>query len=144
MSDNLLHLDIIDQEKQLLSRDVEMVLVPTEMGQIGILPGHISLFASLEAGELIVTNNGKESIFAVSGGFVDVNHDKVTILANSAIDSQNIDIKKVEEAKKKAQETMNKKQLSEREYKLAEADLRRAILELKVAKKRHYKAKQSL
>lgn len=143
MSDNRLHLDIIDQEKQLLSQDVEMILAPTQMGQIGLLPGHISLFASLEAGELIITRNGKEDIFAVSGGFLDVNQDKVTVLANSAIHSQDIDVKKVEAAKKKAQETMNKQQLSQREYKLAEADLRRAILELKVAKKRHYKANQA-
>lgn len=134
---NRLHLDIISQESQLLSQDVEMVLIPSEMGQVGILPGHISLFASLQAGELIFTADEKTEIYAVTGGFVDVNQDKVTILANSAIREKDIDIKKMEEAKKKAQETMKNK-LSAREYKIVEANLRKAILELKVAKKRRH------
>ncbi len=132
-----LHLDIISQEEQLLSEDVDMVLVPSDMGQIGILPGHISLFASLDEGELIIITDKKHDIFAVTGGFIDVNQDKVTILANSAIRAKNINVKKVEEAKKKALETM-KNELSDRDYKIAEADLRKAVLELRVAKKRRH------
>jgi len=140
-----LHLDIISQEKQLLSQDVDMVLVPSNMGQVGILPGHISLFASLEEGELIIITGSTHDVFAVTGGFLDVNQDQVTILANSAIRAKDINIKKVEEAKIKAQKTM-KNQLSDRDYKIAEADLRKAILELKVAKKRrhHYSPTQKL
>jgi F-type H+-transporting ATPase subunit epsilon len=132
-----LHLDIISQEEQLLSEDVDMVLVPSNMGQIGILPGHISLFASLDEGELIIVTNEKHDVFAVTGGFIDVNQDKVTILANSAIRAKNINIKKVEEAKKRALETMKNK-LSDRDHKIAESDLRKAVLELKVAKKRRH------
>jgi len=133
-----LHLDIISQEKQLLSQDVDMVLVPSNMGQVGILPGHISLFASLKEGELIIVIGSTHDVFAVTGGFLDVNQDQVTILANSAIRAKDINIKKVEEAKIKAQKTMEGR-LSDRDYKIAEADLRKAILELKVARKlRHY------
>ncbi|MBT3249244.1 MAG: ATP synthase F1 subunit epsilon [Candidatus Pacebacteria bacterium] len=132
-----LHLDIISQEEQLLSEDVDMVLVPSNMGQIGILPGHISLFASLDEGELVIVTESNHDVFAVTGGFIDVNQDKVTILANSAISAKNINIKKTEEAKKKAQETM-RGNISDRDYKLAEADLRRAALELRVAKKRRH------
>ena len=133
-----LHLDIISQEEQLLSEDVDMVLVPSNMGQIGILPGHISIFASLDEGELIIVTGGKQDVFAVTGGFLDVKQDRVTILANSVIRAKNINIKKVEEAQQKAQETM-KGQLSQRDLQIAEADLRRAVLELKVAKKfRHH------
>lgn len=134
-----LHLDIISQEAAILSQDVDEVLAPTKMGQIGILPGHISLFAALDEGELIIIANERPQVFAITGGFIDVNQDKVSVLANSAVDAKEIDIERVKAAKKKAQETMQEK-LSEREYKLAEADLRRAILELKVAKKRNYKA----
>ena len=140
-----LHLEIISQEKQLLSQEVDMVLAPSHMGQIGILPGHISLFAALEEGELVIVTGSKYDVFAVTGGFLDVNQDQVTVLANSAIRAKDIDVRKVEEARKKAQETM-KNQLSERDYKIAEADLRKAILELKVAKKRrhHYSPGQNL
>lgn len=132
-----LHLDIISQEEQLLNEDVDMVLVPSNMGQIGILPGHISLFASLDEGELIIITSSNHDVFAVTGGFIDVNQDKVTILANSAVRAKNINVKKVEEALIKAQETMENK-LSDRDYKIAEADLRKAVLELRVAKKRRH------
>lgn len=134
---NTLNLDIISQESQLLSQVVDMVLAPTDMGQIGILPGHISLFTYLEAGELILITGTKYEVFAVSGGFLDVNHDQVTVLADSAIKAEDIDIAKVEEARRKAQDSMRVK-LSESDFQLAEADLRKAILELKVAKKRRY------
>lgn len=133
-----LHLEIISQEKQLLSQDVDMILAPSNLGQIGILPGHISLFASLDAGELIIITDSKHDVFAITGGFLDINQDQVTVLANSAIRAKDINVKKVEDAMKKAQETM-RDQLSERDYKLAEADLRKAILELKVAKKRRHR-----
>ncbi|MBU0579094.1 ATP synthase F1 subunit epsilon [Patescibacteria group bacterium] len=132
---NKLNLDIISQEAQLLSQELDMVLAPTAMGQIGILPGHISLFTHLKAGELILVSGIKHEVFAVTGGFLDVNQDQVTVLADSAIRAEDIDIVKVQEAKKRAQETMEKK-LSENDFKLAQVDLRKAILELKVAKRR--------
>ncbi|MBU0576680.1 ATP synthase F1 subunit epsilon [Patescibacteria group bacterium] len=134
---NKLSLDVISQEQQLLSQEVDMVLVPSMTGQIGILPGHISLFASLEAGELILTSGTRNEVFAITGGFLDVNQNQVTVLADSAIRAEDIDINKVEEAKKRAQEAMKDKS-SEKDFKLAEADLRKAILELKVAKRRRH------
>jgi F-type H+-transporting ATPase subunit epsilon len=134
-----LHLQIISQESELLSQDVDQVIAPSSMGQIGVLPGHISLFTSLDAGELIYIAGSKNEVFAITGGFMDVNQDKVTVLASSAIRAKDINIKKVEEAKKKAQETM-KNRLSERDLQLAEADLRKASLELKVARKRHHQS----
>ena len=97
-----LHLEIISQEKQLLSQDVDMILAPSNLGQIGILPGHISLFASLDAGELIIITDSKHDVFAITGGFLDINQDQVTVLANSAIRAKDINVKKVEDAMKKA------------------------------------------
>jgi F-type H+-transporting ATPase subunit epsilon len=134
---NKIKLDIISQEEHLLSEEVEMILAPSSNGQIGVLPGHISLFTTLKPGELILISGTKHQVFAISGGFMDVNQDTVTVLANSAIRAEDIDVAKVEAARKRAQEAMQEK-LSENDFKLAEADLRKAILELKVAKKRHY------
>ena len=133
---NTLNINIISQEAELLNKEVEMVLAPTTMGQIGILPGHISLFCHLEEGELILVSGTKYDVFAITGGFLDVNQDRITILADSAIRADDIDIAKVEEAKKRAQETMKNK-LSENDFKIVEADLKKAVLNLKVAKKRH-------
>ncbi|MEA3355677.1 MAG: ATP synthase F1 subunit epsilon [Patescibacteria group bacterium] len=132
-----LNLEIISQEAKLLDEAVDMVLAPTVMGQIGILPGHISLFTILKAGELILVTGPYYDIFAVTGGFLNVNQDKITVLADSAIKARDIDIKKVEQAKLKAQEAMKQK-LSERDFKVAESDLRKAILNLKVAKRRRH------
>lgn len=132
-----LHLNIISQEAHLDTQDVEMVLAPSLEGQIGILPGHISLFTVLGGGELILVNGSKSEVFAITGGFLDVNQDKVTVLADSAIRAKDIDVQRVQEAMERAKQDM-RQQLSEREMKLAEADLRRAILELKVAKKRRH------
>lgn len=133
-----LKLDIISQEKHLTSREVDMVLAPSMQGQIGILPGHISLFSSLVNGELVLVEGTKQEVFAVAGGFLDVNQDRVTVLANSAIHAQDIDVKQVEAAQARAKKAMREQELPEREMRLAEADLRRAILELKVAKRRHH------
>jgi F-type H+-transporting ATPase subunit epsilon len=74
-------------------------------------------------------------ILAVSGGLLDVHNDKITVMADSAIRADEIDVYKVEQAKKKAEEAL-KQRLSGREYAIAEADLRKAVMELKVARRR--------
>ena len=76
-------------------------------------------------------------VLALGGGLLDVHNNEVSVLADSAIRAEEIDIYKVEEAKKKAEEALKQK-LSTREYALAEADLRQAVMELKVARRRHF------
>jgi F-type H+-transporting ATPase subunit epsilon len=130
-----LNLEIVTQEKHLLSIRCDAVTVPTVMGEVTILPHHLSLFTKLDAGELKYQRAGEAIGFVISGGFMDVSGGKtVTILADSAIRSDKIDMAKAEAAKKRAEGLIAEKQ-SRRDLLMAEADLRRAIMELKVARK---------
>ena len=131
-----LHLTVITQEKQVLEDEVDMVLAPGFEGQIGLLPGHIGLLTKLEAGELYIIKGPLMTVLAVSGGLLDIHSDQVSVMADSATRADEIDVAKVEAAKQKAEEALREK-LSEKEFIVAEADLRKAVLELKVAKKRY-------
>lgn len=128
-------LTIITQEKELLKEEVSQVTVPTTTGEITVLPNHIPLFTQLQVGELTYKKDGKSITVVISGGFMDVApNNTITVLTDSAIEERNISVAKAEEAKKKAEEDMSQK-LDKRKFLMAEASLRRAMLELKVAKK---------
>jgi len=132
-----LQLEVLTQETRVYEGEVDIVLAPGAEGQIGILPAHAPLLTKLTAGELFIFSGPRVEILAVGGGLLDVHNNEVSVLADSAVRADEIDIYKVEEAKKRAEEAL-KEGLSEREYALAAADLRRAVLELKVARRRHF------
>ena len=138
-----LELEVLTQEEQVLKDEVDLILAPAHEGQIGILPGHIGLLTKITSGELYIVKGPSMSVLAVSGCLLDVNDDKVTIMADSATRADEIDIAKVEAAKHKAEEALKLK-LSERDFAIAESDLRKAVLELKVAKKRRHYRPQSI
>ncbi len=130
-------MEILTQESRAFDGEVDIVLAPSTEGQIGILPGHAALLTKLTAGEVFIFDGPRVEVLAVGGGLLDVHNNEISVLADSAVRADEIDIYKVEEAKKKAEEAL-KEGLSEREYALAAADLRRAVLELKVARRRHF------
>jgi len=138
MAGKQLHLEIITQERKVFDDEVDIVLAPAHEGQIGILYGHISLLTKLQPGELYIVKGPSMTILAVTGGLLDVNDNQVTIMADNAVRADEIDIAKVETAKKKAEEALKEK-LSVRDFAVAQADLRKAVLELKVVKKRRYR-----
>lgn len=131
-----LTLTIITQEKELLKEEVDQVTAPTTSGEITVLPNHIPLFTQLKIGELVFKKGGQPTVVVVSGGFMDVApNNTITVLTDSAVEERNITVAKAEEAKRKAEETMKQK-LDKSKFMMAEASLRRAMLELKVAKRR--------
>ncbi len=135
-----LRLVILTQEKQLLEKNIISLTVETELGQITILRGHIPLFSKLSTGELMYRwmdgPTEKSDIFAVSGGFLDMNPEgTITILADYAIRADDISIAQAEEAKRQAEEAMQNKE-SARDFKIAEASLRQALNDLRVAQRR--------
>lgn len=135
---NSLKLEIVTPEKTLFNDSVEIVVVPTQTGEIGILPNHIPLFSRIVPGEIKIRQDGKEKMIAVFGGFVEVANGKAKILADFAVYSDEINEQKVLEAKKRAEEEIKLKK-SDVDFALAEKELRKSILQLKVAerKKRH-------
>jgi F-type H+-transporting ATPase subunit epsilon len=87
----MLKLEIVTPEKKVVETDADSVTVPTASGEAGILPNHAPLISALKPGILEFTNRGASERIAIAGGFVEVNHDKVTVLADSAEKADEID-----------------------------------------------------
>ena len=97
--------ELVSPEKLLLSLDAEMVVVPGEAGDFGVLPGHSPLISTIRNGVIEVTVNGQvsERIF-VAGGFAEIANDKLTVLAEEAVPVGKLDRAKVAQQLKDAQE----------------------------------------
>lgn len=130
---NLL-LEIITPEKVVYKNEVEEVIVATVNGEIAILPNHINLLTQVKPGELIIKKGSSVQSIAITGGFLEVNNNKISILADYAIKAEDIQIARVQEAKNRAEKIM-KERSTDKEMKIAQAEMIKAILELKVAAK---------
>jgi F-type H+-transporting ATPase subunit epsilon len=133
-----MHLKVITPNKTIFSEEIEELIVNTPSGQIGILPHHMPLVTSVQPGEMILKIKGKEQHYAVTGGFLEVGKEGITLLADYAIQSEDINVEKAMAAKKRAEEVLKrtKEGVSERDFAVAQSDLRRAISELHVANRR--------
>lgn len=100
----MLKLEIVTPEKRVLDAEVDSVTVPTASGEAGILPHHAPLISALRPGILAYTNKGATDKLAVSGGFVEVNSDTVSVLVDTAETAAEIDL----EAAKTDRETAEK------------------------------------
>lgn len=127
--------DIVTAERVVYSEEVDIVVAPGIEGELGILPQHAPLMTSLKEGELMMRKGGEEIFMAISGGFLEVRPDRVIVLADSAERSEEIDITRAEEAKRRAEERISKL-TSEIDLHRAEAALRRSLVRLKVSEKR--------
>ena len=130
---NLL-LEIITPEKIVVTDEIDEAIVPTVNGEIAILPYHIGLVTQVAPGELIIKKNNRRQSIAITEGFLEVNNNHISILANYAIQTDNINVEKAKVAKERAEKLMKEK-ASDRDFRIAEGELRKAILELKVAYK---------
>ena len=99
-----LTLEIVTPSALVYSDTIDTVVVPTVSGEIGILPGHIPLLSQVSQGELRVTKGGQTTALAVAGGFAQISGDKVSVLAESAIEHDKIDENAVAEAAMKRAE----------------------------------------
>jgi len=131
----VLRLEIVTAERLVYSDEVDMIIAPGIMGQLGILPHHAPLMTMLEPGELRLKKNGEETYMAISGGFLEVLHNKVIILADTAERAEEIDIAHTIEAKQRAQEQLQLRPPGA-DLIAAEAALRRSLAQLKVAERR--------
>lgn len=135
MPNDDMQLDIITPIKPVLSEEIEQVTLPTESGEITILPNHVPLLTKVKPGELSIVRNKKKSFFAITGGFLEVKANKITILADYAVRAEDIEIAKAKQAQERAEDAMKQKG-SDRDFAQAQAELARALLELHVAKRR--------
>jgi len=133
-----LTLEIVTPEGRVYSDTVDTVVIPTVEGEIGILPGHIPLLAQVDNGELRASKAGQVQNLAVSGGFVQVEGDRVSVLAEFAMREEQIDEAAVEKAVERAKEALrNPEKLDSTEIDRLEGVLRFAVVQLGVGKRRH-------
>lgn len=132
-----LHCDIVTQEKTVFSGEVDSVNIPGSEGRMGILPNHTALLTTLGFGEVIVRKEGNEEFFAIGGGFVEIQPDRVIILADSAEYAEEINIERALEARKRAEKVMTEGVPEDPErYAQIRASLQRAQIRVDVARKR--------
>lgn len=139
---NLLHLKIVSPEKLVFEDDgFTSITLPTMEGEITILPEHIPLVSAISPGEIIARKKDKDISLVTTKGFLRCDKNgNIFVLSDYAIRSEDVEIAKVEEAKKRAEKDMSEKK-SEKDFIIAEAELRKTLLELKVAKKRRGKVR---
>lgn len=126
---------ILTPQSEIFSGEADELLVPTVNGEIGILPNHVSLLTQIQPGELQIKTGGKTQSIAIMGGYLEVANNQVNVLGDYAVRAEDIEIAKAEQAKTRA-EKMKQEKVSQQDLAIIEADLRRSLLELKVATRR--------
>ena len=132
-------LDIVSAERQISSDQVEILVAPGVDGEMAILPSHAPLLTVLQPGEIRAVKNGEDTFIVVSGGFMEVMPEKVTILADTAERLDEIDIERAEAALKNAQERIVAAP-ADMDLQRALASIRRSQARIKVARKRRNRA----
>jgi F-type H+-transporting ATPase subunit epsilon len=127
--------NVVTPDGPVYDADVEMVSVKAQSGELGILPGHIPMVAPLEIGAVRLKNGTSTEIVAVSGGFLEVRPDKVTILAQAAETVEDIDLARAQSAKERAEQRLNKSK-DDIDFKRAELALRRAMNRIEVSQRK--------
>lgn len=136
---------VITPERVVFEGDIYQATIPTQDGEVTILPNHRSYIAALKPGEIITKkeNDAEEVDLAVAGGFIEFHNNKLVVLADEAQRAEEIDIGAVEKAKKRAEDIKNKViQTDEMEYARVAASLEIEMAKLKVA--RRYMKKRGL
>jgi F-type H+-transporting ATPase subunit epsilon len=101
-----LTLEIVTPDRRAYTGEADSVTLPTALGSIGILKGHLPITSIIEAGEVVVVLNGKTSRLAVDKGFVRVVSDKVSVVTEAAIDETKIDLKAIDQAEERARQAV--------------------------------------
>jgi len=130
-----LKLEIVTPEKITYSEDVDMVTLPGVEGEMGIYPQHVPLMTQILAGEIAVRKGSEEHYLAVGEGFVQITGDHVAILTDMAVNADDIDETKAEEARSRAEARLQEK-MSDEEAVTTSAALAHSLAQLKVIKRR--------
>ena len=129
-----LHVAIVTGDRLVYDGLVETVVVPGVLGQLAVRPHHAPLLAALDPGELVVRGGGREESFAVSGGFIEVLDDEVTVLADTAERAEEIDVARAEAARRRAR-ILVRRFRGHPDVAAAQRALRRSRARLRVARR---------
>jgi F-type H+-transporting ATPase subunit epsilon len=132
-----LTLEIVTPEAKVYSDTIDSVVIPTVEGEIGVLPGHIPLLTQVEDGELRVTKGATTQLLVVSGGFAQIDGDRVRVLAENAINEEKIDEQAVEAALRRAEQQLREaKDIDPQQYEHLQGMVRYAGVQLAVKRKK--------
>lgn len=131
-----IHVDVVSAEELIFSGEAELVAVPAEMGEIGILPMHAPLITRIRPGAVRIKkpNQAEEEFVFVAGGILEVQPHVVTVLADTAIRGHDLDEAKAREAKKQAEDALINK-ASNIDYAKAQAEIAMAMAQLSLIQK---------
>ena len=131
-----LRLDIVTAEREVLREDgLDSVIAPGAQGQLGLLPQHAPLMTLLEPGELRARRGTEEIVLVLSGGFLEVRDDVVTILADTAEQAEEIDVERAQAARARAEELLRERP-PDVDLAIVQATLRRSMVRLRTVERR--------
>src|SRR5260370_26432815 len=136
MADQI-QLDVVTPERRVLSESVNAVTVPGRGGEMQILPGHAALISELQTGVLAYNQNGTTSQLHVSGGFVEVSNDHVSVLAEISERPEEIDAARARLARHHTAKELGSWSGTEEDFEKARAKLERSIVRLQLASTSH-------
>ncbi len=128
-----LRFEIITPEGTTSYDDVEMVTLPTVIGEMGVLAQHVPLMTQMEPGEIIVHQHGRDIFIAAGEGLIEVTGNRVSVLTDLALAADRIDEAKAEEARRRAEARLRER-FSEEEMATVNAVLARSLAQLRVRK----------
>ena len=133
---NTIHVDVVSAEELIFAGEAEFVALPGEAGELGIFPMHTPLITRIKPGAVRIKIGGQaqEELVFVAGGILEVQPDRVTVLADTAIRGADLDEAKAAEAKKMAEEALANKD-SKIDYAQAQIELAQAIAQLAAIQK---------
>ncbi|HRH43020.1 MAG TPA: F0F1 ATP synthase subunit epsilon [Pyrinomonadaceae bacterium] len=129
----MIKLEIVTPEKKALEEVVDMVTIPTASGEIGILPSHAPLISAIQAGILSYTKGGTTNRLVISGGFVEVGNNKVSVLTDIAETATEINVENARLEKGEAEKVLGTWSGSEEDFELEKEKLGRAEARLQLA-----------
>jgi F-type H+-transporting ATPase subunit epsilon len=135
-----IHCDIVSAEEEIYSGLIEMLVATGDLGELGVTYGHAPLLTSLKPGPVrVVTQDGEEHVYYVSGGFLEVQPGVVSILADTAIRAGDVDEAAMEEARKEAEHALAN-QTGDFDYGRASSQLAEAAAQLATLRKMRNRA----
>lgn len=129
----MIKLEIVTPEKKALEEVVDMVTIPTASGEIGILPSHAPLISAIQAGILSYTKGGTTNRLVISGGFVEVGTNKVSVLTDVAETATEINVENARLEKGEAEKVLGTWSGSEEDFEIEKEKLGRAEARLQLA-----------
>ncbi len=132
-----LDVEIVTPNRVLLQEQIDELNLPGELGYLGILPGHTAFLTTLSQGELMYRQGEQRQYLSVFWGYMEVNNDKVTILAEISEPAHEIDRARAEAARDRAEDRLQRLDQDDIDFERARAALMRALVRLQVASRGH-------